>query len=175
MNNLKLKSERLFIIPLSIDQVGLLIDNINAFEDKLNLVYKGESLNGHLLDVIKWQHKKMQTEPENYLWRTLWIFVLKSNKTIIGSAGFKGAPDSCGSVEIGYGINEAYQSRGYTSEAVASICTWARSQDEVNIIFAETDKNHTASQRVLEKCGFNICEKRIETLLWRIGAQQTPC
>ena len=156
MYNIKLQTDRLTIVPLSIDELELLIEDITEFETKLDLVYKGENLNGHLLDVIKYQYKKMQAELENYLWRTFWFFVLKNEKTIIGSAGFRSAPDIEVSVEIGYGINEAYQNKGYTTEAVASICTWALAQNGIKNITAKTDKNHIASQRVLEKCGFKL-------------------
>jgi len=168
MNNIRLQTERLAIVPLSTDELGLLIDDTAAFEARLDLVYNGEGLNGHLLDVMKWQYKKMLTEPESYLWRTFWMFVLKDENAIIGSAGFKGKPDISGSVEIGYGISEAYRSQGYTTEAVASICNWALMQDGINSIIAETDKNHIASQKVLQKNGFKLIKENDNILSWRL-------
>jgi len=171
MTNLKLQTSRLIIIPLSISEVGLLTEDIAAFEAKLDLTYNGEPLGSHLLEVMKWQYKKMQAEPENYLWRTFWMFILENEKTIIGSAGFRGTPDSSGSVEIGYGINEEYRNLGYTSETIASICAWAIEQNGVNIITAETEKSHIASQRVLEKCGFRVKKEKAETFVWHLSAQ----
>ncbi len=43
---------------------------------------------------------------------------------LIGTGGFKGAPDSAGAVEVGYGILPEHQRQGYATEAVGG---WVRS------------------------------------------------
>ena len=155
-------------MPLSHDEVGLLLDDISALEVKLDLVYEGEHLAGHLLDVTKGQYEKIKINKENYLWHTFWMFVLKDEKTIVGSACFKGSPDMNGAVEIGYGTNAKHQNRGYTSEAVCSICQWALSQVGVENVIAETEKDNIPSQRVLEKCGFKIYEETDRGFWWSV-------
>ena len=55
---------------------------------------------------------------------------------------------------IGYGIDEEYQGHGYATEAVKAAVKWAFSKPEVNAVEAETDPDNIASQKVLEKCGF---------------------
>ena len=63
--------------------------------------------------------------PENYIWYTLWFMKLKdSENEIVGTLSFKGIDDK-GIVEIGYGINEGYENKGYMTEAVTAMAKWA--------------------------------------------------
>lgn len=169
---LKLDSKRLYILALSCDEVGLLAEDIASLEARLGLVYKGASLEGHLLNVTREQYNKITSDKENYLWHTFWMFILKDSKTIIGSACFKGTPDIDGAVEIGYGTNELFQNKGYTSEAVCSLCRWALTQAGVKSVIAETEKDNIPSQKVLEKNGFDVYHQTADSLWWRISA---PC
>ena len=76
--------------------------------------------------------------PDQWDWYAIWIKGLGEN----------------GVAEIGYGILEEYRGRGYAAEAVEAACRWAFRHPEVTALEAETDAGNTASQRVLEKCGF---------------------
>ena len=67
---------------------------------------------------------------------------------------FKGLNDD-GSVEIGYGITEENQGKGYATEAVEAVIAWALNQSGVRQVEAETEPGNRKSQRVLEKCGFS--------------------
>lgn len=69
--------------------------------------------------------------------------------THIGELCFKGIDES-GSTEIGYGIAEDYQGYGYATEAVSAAVDWALSQDTINRVTAEVDKENIASVKVLE-------------------------
>ena len=71
----------------------------------------------------------------------------------IGSLSFKGISEN-GIVEIGYGINDGYENKGYTTEAVGAVVKWAAKQPNVNQIEAEAEESNPASIRVLEKCNF---------------------
>ena len=57
--------------------------------------------------------------PKQHLWYTVWMMQLKEgDKPFIGDLCFKGL-DEKGTVEIGYGIDQKYESRGLTTEALA--------------------------------------------------------
>lgn len=75
------------------------------------------------------------------------------DKTHIGELCFKGIDDN-GVSEIGYGISDEYQNQGYATEAVKTVVKWAFQNKNVTAIEAETQRDNTASKRVLEKCGF---------------------
>ena len=109
-------------------------------------------------EILKIAYKEMLdgclNYPENYIWYTLWFIELKdSENEIIGTLSFKGIDDK-GIVEIGYGINEGYENKGYMTEAVRAIVKWVSEQPNVNHIEAEAEENNYASIRVLEKCNF---------------------
>ena len=90
--------------------------------------------------------------PDQWEWYAIWIIEL-SDGTHIGDLCFKGL-DSNGVAEIGYGILEEYQGRGYATEAVEAALRWAFQNPNVTAIEAETEDDNAASKRVLEKCGF---------------------
>jgi len=58
---------------------------------------------------------------------------------------------------IGYGAARAYWGKGYVPEAVRAIIHWAFQQPSIYRVYATTDVENIASQRVLEKVGMQ-CE-----------------
>lgn len=132
-------SERMKIYPVSIDKLKEIIEKEK--NEILKMAYK-EMLDGCL------------KYPENYIWYTLWFMELKkSDNEIVGNLSFKGISDT-GIVEIGYGINDGYENKGYMTEAVQAIVKWASIQPNVKQIEAEAEEDNIASIRVLEKCNF---------------------
>ncbi|MBO4916222.1 MAG: GNAT family N-acetyltransferase [Oscillospiraceae bacterium] len=90
--------------------------------------------------------------PEQWAWYAIWMIETKDG-THVGDLCFKGLGDD-GSVEIGYGISDEYQRRGYATEAVSAAVRWAQEQTGVERVEAEAEADNLASLRVLEKCGF---------------------
>lgn len=137
---IQIKTERLIIEPMTLEELQNLIDlYINESPD-LSQAYR-EMLENCL------------SHPNQYLWYTSWKICSKRDNTIVGYAGFKGLSDS-GCVEIGYGIDNEYEGNGFATEAVKGICEWAFSTDLVTCIEAETESDNIVSQKVLQKNGF---------------------
>lgn len=90
--------------------------------------------------------------PSQWAWYAIWPIELPDG-TRVGDLCFKGLPPT-GAVEIGYGILDAFQGRGFATEAVSAAVEWALHQPGVRCVEAETDPENAASQRVLAKCGF---------------------
>ena len=107
-------------------------------------------------DVLKMAYQEMLQGcldyPSLWDWYSIWMIELKDG-THVGDLSFKGL-NMDGSVEIGYGIRDDYQGQGYATEAVNAAVEWALQQSGVTRVEAETEPDNTASQRVLEKCGF---------------------
>ena len=82
---------------------------------------------------------------------------------VIGGAGFLGAPGDDGAVEIGYGIAPEWRNRGFATEAVLGLLTFAWSHPAVQRVVASTHPSNEASIRVLEKAGMS--RLRIENAL----------
>ncbi len=107
-------------------------------------------------EVLKAAYKEMADgclqHPNQREWYAVWMIELKDG-THIGELCFKGV-DAKGMTEIGYGIKEEYQGRGYATEAVQAVADWALKQPHITAIEAEAELENKASLRVLDKCGF---------------------
>ncbi len=167
MDNLEVNTERLRIVALTPHELQLLIENIPQLETELGVSYKGVQIVDSMLDVTKSQFFIALTDEKNYAWHTFWQFILKEENVIIGSACFKGLPDKDGNVEIGYGINEIYEHKGYTTEAVVALCEWVHEQDAKFNVIAETEKDNIQSHSILKKCGMEIYKETEDTFWWK--------
>jgi RimJ/RimL family protein N-acetyltransferase len=58
-----------------------------------------------------------------------------------------------GVVEIGYTIFPIHQHRGFATEAVAALISWARATGEVGAVLAAVAADNAASVRVLDRVG----------------------
>ena len=132
-----IRTERLTIYPASREQMETMI--ASEQEEELKKAYS-EMLEGCL------------RHPDQWDWYAVWMIEQKDG-TRVGYLCFKGLRED-GVAEIGYGILEEYQGRGYATEAVQAACHWAFLHPVVRSLEAETDAGNAASQRVLEKCGF---------------------
>ena len=60
------------------------------------------------------------------------------------------------SVEVGFAIEQCQQRKGFASEAVSAMCTWAKQEFRLPEIIGVTDPKNVASQRTLLRAGF-VC------------------
>lgn len=94
---MRLETERLYLYPISDDEMRSLINTEDDLEMKQAYT---EMLEGCLL------------EPDRRIWYAVWNMELKNDPgTIVGDFSFKGLKD--GIVEIGYGLKEKYRHQGY--------------------------------------------------------------
>lgn len=136
----RLFTDRLYIEPMTEKEMEKLIKEAQLIDPEMAQAY-GEMLSG------------CRGEPKFYDWYAALKICLKNSGEMIGDACFKGFPES-GRPEIGYGIDEKFQGRGYATEAVKALCAWAFTQPGVKGVEAETDPENEKSKRVLFKCGF---------------------
>ncbi len=85
--------------------------------------------------------------------------VLSDNHELIGHVGLSPIE---GGVEIGYAIESCRQNSGYASEAVRLVVDWAFKQFGLDSIYGIVAGENMASARVLEKAGFDFCERRVQ-------------
>ncbi|MFI1226939.1 MULTISPECIES: GNAT family N-acetyltransferase [unclassified Streptomyces] len=70
----------------------------------------------------------------------------------IGGVGFHRPPDEHGSVTIGYGLAPSARGRGYASEALRALLSFARSQG-IASVKGDADHDNAASQHVMTAAG----------------------
>jgi len=97
-----------------------------------------------------------------------WMIVLRHNATVIGDAGFKGAPNKEGIVDIGYSIIEQEQQRGYGLETARALVGWAFRHPHVEAVTANCLLENTASIRLLEKLGMQETVRDDEMIYWKL-------
>lgn len=83
----------------------------------------------------------------------VWMIVKKEDMSVIGDAGFKGNPDENGKIEIGFGLIDEEQRKGYGYEVAHSLLSWASRQMNVKVIVADCLIDNVGSIKVLKKCG----------------------
>lgn len=88
-------------------------------------------------------------------WRHGFFLVHRADARVIGGAGYKGAPDADGMVEIAYGVVPPYEGQGYATEAAAALVAYAFDQG-VKVVRAHTLPEPNASTHVLRKNGFHF-------------------
>jgi [ribosomal protein S5]-alanine N-acetyltransferase len=84
-----------------------------------------------------------------------WYIVLREPRTVIGNCGFKTLPVN-GEVEVGYSVLDAYQCKGYCTEAMRALIARAFAHPEVERVTAQTLPHLTPSLRVMQKCGMTF-------------------
>ena len=97
--------------------------------------------------------EKLRRDPDAWLWGAR-VLVSKDDGVVVGSVVLNGRPDH-GIVEVAYGVDEAWQGRGFATEGTRAVVGWALDQPEVACVQACTFPWHRASQKVLEKVGMH--------------------
>lgn len=154
-------------MPLIPEYLRLWTDDVQALETALGCSCRAEQLDGDFSDIVRGQADIASRDPENYLWHSFWLIIRRSDSVTVGSADFKRPPDGRGEVEIGYGLGKQFEHCGYMTEAVRAMCAWAFGHEAVSAVIAETERDNTASHRVLERCGFTV-RGGGETLWWSL-------
>ena len=162
-----LRTERLQILPLTLEQFTLLLTDNGCLQRSLGLRPSGTSLDEYTHEAMSGLRQEAESHPENSFWYTYWMIIHTADSVSIGGLCFMGEPDASGIVEIGYGIDAPFRNHGYMTEALSAVCIWAKEQTDVHAVTAVCEKDNTASARVLEKCGFCVCGTVGELIHWQ--------
>lgn len=164
-----IESKNLILKPLSYGQLKKYIANDNSLERELKLNPTKKIISPALEEALaETILPNVADTGKNHLFSTLWGVILKAESRMVGDVCFVGEPAADGEVEIGYGTYDDYRGKGYMTEAVACMIEWAKRQDNVKSIFAQTAKNNPASWRILEKNNFVKVDEDGDLLSWRL-------
>jgi len=164
---------RLLLLELTQGQLELFLSDIHALENDLNLTVKDGFVTKRVRRAIRMKVRKMRdVDVSQHAWLTYWLIIIKEDNIGAGMLGFKGYPNAEGSTEIGYGIDPAYQNKGYMSEAVEALVGWAFTHPFCKEITA-TEVYNPASKRLLEKLGAIQTEDNEKFTSWKIPKTHT--
>lgn len=83
-----------------------------------------------------------------------WKISLKGTADLIGYIGYWRINYRHFRGEMGFGLNEDYQNKGYMSETMPGVLAYAFMQMNLHSIMADVDPDNTNSIKLLEKNGF---------------------
>lgn len=163
------ETERLILKPLTYEQLIKYIKADNSLETELKLNKTSRTISPELKEALEETIlPNVADVNKNYLYSTLWTAISKGDHKMVGDLCIVGEPNAAGEIEIGYGTYEEFRKKGFMTEAVGGIIKWAKSQQEVYTIIADTEKENIASFAVLEKNNF-IKVGESETMFnWRL-------
>lgn len=151
-----IRSKRLNLIASTRELIGKDIDGHDKLAEALGCAVP-EDWPPALYGRTAMRFALMQLDdPAEQGWSFWYLISQDEPGELVGICGFKGRPDSAGSVEIGYSLLEQFQRQGYATEAVMALVGWAFSRHNVKEVSAETFPYLRQSIRVLEKNGFQL-------------------
>lgn len=161
-----IETARLTLIPLTLPQLRLHIRDKYQLEKTIGIQKGHRTVVEPLLSIIThFTIPRLQNPAFDPLYHTIWMAIDRQKQQFVAEAKFKGEPDETGTVEIGYGTYPALHRQGYMTEMVGGLINWVSQQPGVQRVVADTDTENVASQKVLEKNGFQMFD-RIENMLW---------
>lgn len=170
LNQIKLETERLIIIPLFYDQLIKYLRNDNSLEEDLKISKSPRKIPANVKDFIEntllFNASKKKS---NFLYITFWTIISKVENKMVGDLCFKGEPNKAGEIEIGYGIYPQFQNKGYMTEAIGAMIKWASAQPKVKTILAETSPNNFASIKALERNNFTKYKEEDANIWWKLA------
>jgi RimJ/RimL family protein N-acetyltransferase len=108
---------------------------------------------------LAWRVPQVKINPEVNKWFVRWA-VLRSTQEVIGSSSFHGAPDENGMMEIGLGVETAFQRQGFGREILQGMCGWVVNEPGVKTLRYTVSPTNMASIALINSLGFeNIGEQ----------------
>ena len=78
---------------------------------------------------------------------------------LVGDVGLSPADGEPGVIKVGYTIDPRFQGRGYATEAVEALVTYAFETLDAGVVRAYAGAENTPSIRVMEKVGMTLIER----------------
>lgn len=146
------ESQRLRLVPCTEGVARTVTSSRRQAETLLGLHihpdWPGQDIRGYLPYYVR----QLNADPSRLGWG-IWLIIQRAEHVVFGDVGFKGKPDSSGTVDLGYGLVPAYRRRGYGFEAAAALRDWAFTQPGVRRMTADCLPDNIGSARILQKLG----------------------
>jgi len=171
-----IQSQRLSLIPLTLEHLNLLSRGRKLLETSMGLKHSQLEINWddsflRMLDqaINHYIIPNVQVHGVQYEWFTHWIIVETATNICIGGIGGSGLPDKNGQVMLGYYIDKKFEGLGYATEALGAFIRWMRIHPDLISIVADTPIHHMASQKVLGKNGFVLLGEVEDGYRWQLN------
>jgi RimJ/RimL family protein N-acetyltransferase len=112
---------------------------------------------------LAWRVPQVKEDPVLNKWFVRFI-VLKEENVVIGSTSFHGAPDAQGMIEIGLGIEEHFQNRGFAKESLLGMWSWVSAQPGVKTLRYTVSPDNLPSIAVIKHFGFDFVGQQMDDI-----------
>jgi ribosomal-protein-alanine N-acetyltransferase len=151
---------RLELVPCSLEVANALAGNVEEAERQLDARLPKEWPDLELAEFLPFYARLLREDP-HLLGYGVWLLIERASRTVVGSAGFQGGPNTDGELELGYGVHHDYRNHGYATEAARALVEWAFAQPGMKRVTAHCDQDNIPSQRVVEKAG--LIQRGVQT------------
>lgn len=105
------------------------------------------------LSLWRFRSKQIRDTPTDAPWITR--LMIDPKVTVpVGVAGFHGAPDEVGMVEVGYRVDPALRRRGYARRSLETLLSVAQHHPDVRTVRATISPENMASRALIDSYGF---------------------
>jgi len=112
---------------------------------------------------LAWRVPQVKENPAINKWFVRWV-VLRSTQEVIASSSFHGAPDDEGMMEIGLGVEAAYQRQGFGKEILQGMWGWVVNEPEVKKLRYTVSPLNVASIALVNSFGFEYIGEQIDDI-----------
>ena len=158
MERASFEPERLFVIPLSVENYASFKRNEEPKWDGITNPYR------HLIEGPSPLPHRIPKVKANPAFAEIGIIlaVLKSTREIIGSAGFHNFPDANGMIEIGFGIVDEKQNNGFGTEFLLGMWRMICKRPDVKILRYTVSPENAVSMHIISKLRFEQTGEQID-------------
>ena len=162
-----IETPRFTLIPLTVEQVRLHVAGGTLLEEAMGVRPGHREVPEPLPSIIRaFILPFLEKYARQPVYDTVWVALDRELNQFVADIKFKGEPDDEQTVELGYGTYPAFQGRGYMTEIVGGLTTWALAQPGIDRVTAETALTNGASQAVLRANGFTCFEENDCACWW---------
>lgn len=162
LNNIE--SNRLLLVPVTLELIDRFKDGIIHVDKQAYNLHEGWPT-PDTNDIIPFVTASLKKQGRATGFE-FWIIIEREHRVVIGDIGFHGPPDQEGAVEIGFGLVEAYRSRGYGYEALQAILDWIKEKEDVKVVEANCLIDNIPSKRILQKVGMLELYRNANFIFW---------
>jgi RimJ/RimL family protein N-acetyltransferase len=148
------RTARLDVVPLTADLAADAIEDRQLFEQKLEVILSPSWPLPEFAAHLPYLEKALRHNPGHQPFGG--ILIVREGRRVVGEVGFHGSSEDDGTFEVGYSVVPEARAKGFATEALLGLLRWGRGQLRGCRIVARVEEGNRASQRVLEKSGFQL-------------------
>jgi ribosomal-protein-alanine N-acetyltransferase len=146
-------TRRLDLSPLTAEAIDALLSGQGARLRRLTRArFRTTAPPPYMADALPVVRERLRERPQEAPWWN-WLVVDRATGEAVGSVAFGGPVNPDGAVLVGYAMYAEHEGRGYATEAVRAMVTWAFTQPGVREVRALAPVWNTPALRVAENVG----------------------